>query len=171
VEAVQMENLGQSLFELVGHFVKQDSWQAKHAALAAIKQTVEYAEVQEHIDDMAKLLIAHVDHPHPRVRYTALHAIGQLANDQSPSFQENWHQRVMPVLLNKMDDSVDRVAAMAMSAFVSFGEELDNSLMIGYAQAGSFFVEDVLDAHPQYDYYHLQHEDETVEVSITRMPG
>ena len=36
---------------------------------------------------MTKMLLQHVDHPHPRVRYTALHAIGQLANDQAPTFQ------------------------------------------------------------------------------------
>ena len=65
------------------------------------------------------------------MRFTALHGLGQLANDQSPHFQETSHQQVMPVLTRKMDDQVDRVASMAMSAFVSFGEELDNSLMAG----------------------------------------
>ena len=133
----------------------KDSWQAKHAALAAVKQTVEYVEEQSHVEEMAKLLLAHVDHPHPRhlaleidghrgnsgrkrarkarkakprmqrwlrVRFTALHGLGQLANDQSPHFQETSHQQVMPVLTRKMDDQVERVASMAMSAFVSFGE-------------------------------------------------
>eukprot|EP00408_Alexandrium_pacificum_P016719 CAMPEP_0171183340 /NCGR_PEP_ID=MMETSP0790-20130122/15229_1 /TAXON_ID=2925 /ORGANISM="Alexandrium catenella, Strain OF101" /LENGTH=1111 /DNA_ID=CAMNT_0011648315 /DNA_START=33 /DNA_END=3368 /DNA_ORIENTATION=+ len=133
VQAVGMEYVSAALFALIGKFAQQDAWQAKHAALAAIKQTVEYADEREHINEMAKLLMLHSDHPHPRVRFTALHAIGQLANDQSPQFQEEWHQTVMPMLLAKMDDSVDRVAAMAMSAFVSFGEELDNTLMAGYA--------------------------------------
>jgi hypothetical protein len=36
---------------------------------------------------------------------------------------------------------------------------------------GSFFVEDVEDAHPQQEYYHPQREDGTVEGSISRMPG
>jgi len=135
VEAVGMETLSSALFQLVGNFTSQDAWQAKLAGLAAIKQTVEYVEEASHIDEMAKLLLAHVDHAHPRVRYTSLHAIGQLANDQAPQFQDKWHQTVMPVLLTKMDDQVDRVASMAMSAFVSFGEELDNTLMLQYANA------------------------------------
>lgn len=134
VEAAGMEALAGPLLQLIGHYTQQASWQAKHAALAAIKQTVEYVEEKPHVDGMAKLLLEHVDHPHPRVRYTALHAIGQLANDQAPHFQEHWYLTVMPVLLKKMDDPVDRVAAMAMSAFVSFGEELDTSLMLEYAQ-------------------------------------
>lgn len=132
-EAATMETIANGLFRLIAHFSQQDSWQAKHAALAAVKQTVEYVE-EEHVDEMAKLLLGHVDHPHPRVRFTALHGLGQLANDQSPHFQERSHQQVMPVLTRKMDDQVDRVAAMAMSAFVSFGEELDNSLMHSYAR-------------------------------------
>jgi len=133
VQAVGMDSVASQLFALIGRFAQQDAWQAKHAALAAIKQTVEYADEREHINEMGKLLVMHVEHPHPRVRYTALHAIGQLANDQAPQFQEEWHTTVMPLLLNKMDDQVDRVSAMAMSAFVSFGEELDNTLMVGYA--------------------------------------
>jgi hypothetical protein len=37
--------------------------------------------------------------------------------------------------------------------------------------SGSSLVEDVEDAHPQHEHYHPQHEDGTVEVSISRMPG
>uniref|UniRef100_A0A6U9NR28 TOG domain-containing protein n=1 Tax=Zooxanthella nutricula TaxID=1333877 RepID=A0A6U9NR28_9DINO len=133
VEAMTMEASSAALFALVERFCQQDAWQAKLAALTAVKQTVEYVEESAHMNAMAKLLFQHVEHPHPRVRYTALHAIGQLSNDQAPEFQDSWHQTVMPVLLKKMDDPVDRVAAMAMSAFVSFGEELDNAIMIKYA--------------------------------------
>jgi len=133
VEAVGMENLSAPLFQLVGNFTSQEAWQSKLAGIAAVKQTVEYVEEPAHIDEMAKMLLNHVSHAHPRVRYTALHAIGQLANDQAPQFQDKWHRTVMPVFLEKMTDPVDRVASMAMSAFVSFGEELDNTLMLEYA--------------------------------------
>jgi hypothetical protein len=36
---------------------------------------------------------------------------------------------------------------------------------------GSFLVEDVEDAHPQHEQSYPQHEDGTVKVSISRMPG
>merc|ERR1719343_498461 len=87
----------------------------------------------EHVNEMAKLLIAHLDHPHPRIRYMALHAIGQLANDQAPHFQDAWHQSLLPELFKKIEDPIDRVSSMAMSAFVSFGEELDKALMLQYS--------------------------------------
>merc|ERR1719188_1952 len=129
-----MESVSSALFQLVAQFASQEAWQAKLAALTAVKQTVEYVEETEHMNEMAKLLLAHMDHPHPRVRYTALHALGQLSNDQAPQFQDSWHATVMPALLIKMDDQIDRVASMAMSAFVSFGEELENALMAHYAR-------------------------------------
>lgn len=138
VEAVGMESVSQFLFPLVAQFAQQDAWQSKHAALCAIKQTVEYVEDQSHVGEMAKLLINHLKHPHPRIRYTSLHAIGQLANDQAPQFQEEFHQTVMPLLLEASDDQVDRVAAMAMSAFVSFAEEIASETMTHYKYAQPF---------------------------------
>jgi hypothetical protein len=127
-EALSMEAISAPLSTLIATFQQQPSWKAQHAALAAVKQTVEYVEEKEHMISMAGLLISNVNHPHPRVRYTALHAIGQLANDQAPQFQEHFHAQVMPLLMTCMDDKVDRVAAMAMSAFVSFAEELKDMM-------------------------------------------
>jgi len=135
VDAVGMDAAGGSLFQLIGQYAQRTEWQYIHAALAAIKQTVEYVEEQTQSDQMAQLLLQHMGHAHPRVRYTALHALGQLANDQSPGFQERAHKQVMPVLSEKMDDPVDKVAAMAMSAFVSFAEELEGPLMSEYSSA------------------------------------
>mmetsp|Transcript_24483 Transcript_24483/g.70279 ORF Transcript_24483/g.70279 Transcript_24483/m.70279 type:complete len:1125 (+) Transcript_24483:112-3486(+) len=134
VKAVEIEGIGAALSAAITASAAQDSWQAKHAALAAIRQTVEYVEDKSHVDAMAQVCLGHLQHPHARVRFMALLALGQLANDQAPHFQESNHRTVMPTLLSMMDDSVDRVAAMAMSAFTSFGESLDNSLMAQYAQ-------------------------------------
>lgn len=133
VEAMGIESLSASLFGVIKKYSELDAWQAKHAALSCVRQTVEYVEENEHVDEMATLVLLHVDHAHPRVRYMALQAIGQISSDQAPHFQETWHARLMPQLLRKMDDPVDRVASMAMSAFVSFGGELDNSIMMSYA--------------------------------------
>jgi len=138
VEAIGMESCAQALFAVVGKNATIDAWQARHAALATLKQTVEYIEETEHMNQCAQLLLTHMEHPHPRVRYMALHALGQLANDQAPQFQEAWHKTVMPILLKMMEDPVDRVASMAMSAFVSFGSEIDGTLMLEYS---SVFME------------------------------
>merc|ERR1719191_1918006 len=48
-------------------------------------------------------------------------------------YQEKWHSQVVPVLVKKFDDPVERVSAAAMSAFTQFGEELEKPLMMTYA--------------------------------------
>lgn len=134
-EAMGIENVITPLSTFIARYVAQDIWQAKHAAVAAIRQVAEYVEDFTHTAEMGRMLLEHVDHAHPRVRFTALNAIQEMSGEQAPKFQETSHQTVMPTLLRKMDDPVDRVTEMAMSAFVSFGTELDNALMMGHAHS------------------------------------
>ncbi|PWA62018.1 importin subunit beta-3 [Artemisia annua] len=42
--------------------------------------------------------------PHPRARWAAINAIGQLATDLGPDLQVQFHQRVLPALAGAMDD-------------------------------------------------------------------
>ena len=42
--------------------------------------------------------------PHPRVRWAAINAIGQLSTDLGPDLQVQYHQRVLPALAASMDD-------------------------------------------------------------------
>ena len=42
--------------------------------------------------------------PHPRVRWAAINAIGQLSTDLGPDLQNQYHQRVLPALAAAMDD-------------------------------------------------------------------
>jgi len=166
-EALSMEVISGSLFSLIGTFQQQQSWKAQHAALAAIKQTVEYVEETAHMNEMANLLMSNVQHAHPRVRYTALHAIGQLANDQAPQFQESHHAKVMPLLMQCLDDKVDRVAAMAMSAFVSFAEELKD-MMHQYAKP---FMEKFLTRLQSSNHRGIQEESITAVAVIAAVIG
>eukprot|EP00929_Paragymnodinium_shiwhaense_P034542 TRINITY_DN18781_c0_g1_i1.p1 TRINITY_DN18781_c0_g1~~TRINITY_DN18781_c0_g1_i1.p1 ORF type:complete len:1117 (-),score=455.11 TRINITY_DN18781_c0_g1_i1:188-3538(-) len=134
VEEVGIEATQDTLLKLIELYASSNEWQKKVAALAAIRQTVEYVEDRVLVDKLATVLLQHAEHPHPRVRFAAMHALGQTSNDHKPHFQERMHKQVMPVLLQKFDDPCNRVSAMTMSAFTSFGEELDNALMQSYAQ-------------------------------------
>ena len=42
--------------------------------------------------------------PHPKVRWAAINAIGQLSTDLGPHLQEQFHQKVLPALVGAMDD-------------------------------------------------------------------
>ena len=42
--------------------------------------------------------------PHPRVRYAACNAIGQLSTDFAPQLEKKFHDRIIPGLLIILDD-------------------------------------------------------------------
>lgn len=52
--------------------------------------------------------------PHPRVRYAACNAIGQMSTDFANVFQKKFHDKVIPGLLMLLDDNANpRVQAHA----------------------------------------------------------
>jgi importin-5 len=51
---------------------------------------------------------------HPRVRYAACNAVGQMATDFAPTFEKKFHDKVVPGLLMVLDDNANpRVQAHA----------------------------------------------------------
>jgi len=131
-EALTVENIGAPLFTAIGMQASQQDWRAKHASLTAIKQVSENLEEEEHINEFTRLLLPQMEHPHPRVRFMALEALGQLS-ESVEGYQERWHAQVVPALVRKFDDPVDRVSAAALECFTKFGEELEKPLMMNYA--------------------------------------
>lgn len=58
---------------------------------------------------------------HPRVRYAACNAIGQMSTDFAPNFQKKFHEKVVPGLLLVLDDNQNpRVQAHAGIYCVQF---------------------------------------------------
>uniref|UniRef100_A0A672IFL1 Karyopherin (importin) beta 3 n=1 Tax=Salarias fasciatus TaxID=181472 RepID=A0A672IFL1_SALFA len=70
---------------------------------------------------------------HPRVRYAACNAIGQMATDFAPTFQKKFHDKVISALLQTMEDqSNPRVQAHAAAALINFTEDCPKSLLVPY---------------------------------------
>uniref|UniRef100_A0A671P2B1 Importin-5 n=1 Tax=Sinocyclocheilus anshuiensis TaxID=1608454 RepID=A0A671P2B1_9TELE len=87
-------------------------------------------EVQAH----RQLCFPHSDPlQHPRVRYAACNAIGQMATDFAPTFQKKFHDKVISALLQTMEDqSNPRVQAHAAAALINFTEDCPKTLLIPY---------------------------------------
>lgn len=69
-------------------------------------------------------VIRFLQDPHPRVRYAACNAIGQMATDFAPVFQKRFHEMVVPGLLLVMDDGVNprvQVRLSLLSLFLLLG--------------------------------------------------
>ena len=53
---------------------------------------------------------------HPRVRYAACNAVGQMSSDFAPTLQKKFHDKIVPSLLLLLDDNLNpRVQAHAGS--------------------------------------------------------
>jgi importin-5 len=59
---------------------------------------------------------------HPRVRWAACNAVGQLSTDLAPTIQKNGHERIMNALVPLLESTEPRVQAHAAAALVNFCE-------------------------------------------------
>ena len=122
-----------TVFSVVGEFIRQ-TWQHKVAAVMTLSQCAEVIEDDSHTDAIVQLLLEQVKDPHPRVRYAALHALGQSSTDCAPHMQETWHEQVLPALTSAIDDPVLRVGSHACAAFVNFAEECDVDVLLPHME-------------------------------------
>lgn len=82
---------------------------------------------------------------HPRVRYAACNAVGQMSTDFAPTFEKKFHDVVIPGLLLVLDDNANpRVQAHAGAALVNFSEDCAKSILMPYLDAIMGKLESIL---------------------------
>ncbi|KAL6321457.1 hypothetical protein AAG906_016556 [Vitis piasezkii] len=81
-------------------------WQKHHATLIALAQIAKVCSkvMIKNLEQMVTMVLNTFPNPHPRVRWAAINAIGQLSTDMGPDLQVQYHQRVLPALAASMDD-------------------------------------------------------------------
>eukprot|EP01135_Chromosphaera_perkinsii_P006621 Nk52_evm23s554 gene=Nk52_evmTU23s554 len=123
-------------FQAVSEMLKRD-WKHRHAALMTISAIGEGCQKQMEKDLVKVVLLAipYLGDEHPRVRYAACNALGQMATDFAPAFQNAFHAQVMPALLAVMDDvNNPRVQAHSAAALVNFCEQATKELLDPYLE-------------------------------------
>ncbi|KAK4780071.1 hypothetical protein SAY87_016177 [Trapa incisa] len=116
-------------------YLSAQEWQKHHAALIAVAQIAEgCAKVMiKNLDRVVSMVLNSFQDPHPRVRWAAINAIGQLSTDLGPDLQLHYHQQVLPALAGAMDDFQNpRVQAHAASAILNFSENCTPVILLPY---------------------------------------
>ncbi|KAL4611944.1 uncharacterized protein LOC142606716 [Castanea sativa] len=116
-------------------YLAAPEWQKHHAALIALAQIAEgCAKVMiKNLDHVLAMVLNSFQHPHPRVRWAAINAIGQLSTDLGPDLQVKYHGQVLPALAASMDDFQNpRVQAHAASAVLNFSENCTPDILTPY---------------------------------------
>ncbi|XP_059462421.1 uncharacterized protein LOC132191425 [Corylus avellana] len=116
-------------------FLAAPEWQKHHAALIALAQIAEGCSkvMIKNLEQVLSMVLKSFQHPHPRVRWAAINAIGQLSTDLGPELQVHYHAQVLPALAGAMDDFHNpRVQAHAASAVLNFSENCTPDILTPY---------------------------------------
>lgn len=131
--------------QMLGH----SDWKQRYAALMAISAVGEgsHKQMELMLDDIMRAVINFLNDPHPRVRYAACNAIGQMSTDFAPIFEKKFHEQVVPGLLNLLGDVENpRVQAHAGAALVNFSEDCPKIILTKYLDDIMKKLEGILNA-------------------------
>ncbi|KAG9262144.1 importin-5 [Astyanax mexicanus] len=115
--------------------LQNSDWRYRHAGLMALSAIGEgcHQQMETILNEIVNFVLLFCQDPHPRVRYAACNAIGQMATDFAPTFQKKFHDKVISALLQTMEDqSNPRVQAHAAAALINFTEDCPKALLIPY---------------------------------------
>ncbi|KMS98771.1 hypothetical protein BVRB_3g068480 [Beta vulgaris subsp. vulgaris] len=121
--------------ELLPALLAAPEWQKHHAALICLAQIAEGCSkvMIKNLEQVVSMVLNSFQDPHPRVRWAAINAIGQLSTDLGPDLQMQYHNRVLPALASAMDDFQNpRVQAHAASAVLNFSENCTPEILTPY---------------------------------------
>ncbi|XP_006367597.1 importin-5-like [Solanum tuberosum] len=116
-------------------YLAAPEWQKHHAALIALAQIAEGCSkvMIKNLEQVVNMVLNSFQDPHPRVRWAAINAIGQLSTDLGPDLQVQYHNRVLPALATAMDNfQSPRVQAHAASAVLNFSENCTPEILTPY---------------------------------------
>lgn len=122
----------------IPNMMQSEDWRYRHAALMAISAIGEGCgkQMQVVLEDVVAAVLPFCQDSHYRVRYAACNALGQMANDFSPSLQRKFHEKVIPALLLALDDfDTPRVQTHAGAALVNFSEQCPKTILVKYLPA------------------------------------
>jgi len=121
--------------DLVPAFLDHPDWKYRHAALSCISQVAEGCakQMKEHLESIVDQIARRFEDQHPRVRWAAINAMGQLETDLGPDLQNQFHAKVLPALTHVMDDAANpRVQSHAAAAVINFTENCHKDILVPY---------------------------------------
>ena len=122
------------VMDAVSQMLQNPDWRHRFAAMMAVSAVGEgcHDQMLPMLPRILSGILPFLTDSHPRVRYAACNALGQMASDFSPEFQEKFHN-IVPNLMLLLDDHMNpRVQAHAGAALVNFFEECTPKIVANY---------------------------------------
>ncbi|MFH4978712.1 hypothetical protein AB6A40_005421 [Gnathostoma spinigerum] len=135
--------------ELASRLIQDgNNWKNRHAGIMGLSTIGEGCkrQMEPNIEGIVNSILPYLEDPHPRVRYAACNALGQMSTDFAPTLQKKCHEKVVNGLCARLVDlSCPRVAAHAGAALVNFSEECPKAIITTYLPQMMEKLEFVLD--------------------------
>ena len=115
-EKICMPIFSQILLDLV----KMNNWRYRYSALMGLSQVGEYISDVQEMNHVVDFTLNFFKDENPKVRYAALHCIGQFSDDAKIIFQERYTEKVLPNLIKMFSDPISRVVSHVLAAMTNF---------------------------------------------------
>ncbi|KAJ3408814.1 hypothetical protein HDV05_004749, partial [Chytridiales sp. JEL 0842] len=120
-------------FVVIPKFLGSEEWQKRHAGLMAVSVMGEGCRelMMESLEQVVRLVLPYLRDAHPRVRYAACNAVGQMCTDFAPVMQRKFNDDILSHMVPLMEDVANpRVQAHCAAALVNFMEDAEK-LQVG----------------------------------------
>ena len=106
-----------------------NDWRYKAAVLMIMSQISEDISIDK-IQTFVSLITNSFANEHPKVRFATAHAIGQLADDLKPEFQVKYFDEIFPLIIQGLNDPVERCASHWFACLTNFFEDFTDETKI-----------------------------------------
>uniref|UniRef100_A0A7R9V0M6 TOG domain-containing protein n=1 Tax=Chlamydomonas euryale TaxID=1486919 RepID=A0A7R9V0M6_9CHLO len=121
--------------QLLPTWLRDADWRRRHATLICLAQIAEGCAklMQKQLGPLTDMCLSGLQDSHPKVRWAACQALGQMCTDLGPELQTAHHAKLLPALMALMDDfNNPRVQAHACAATVNFADNVEEELLPPY---------------------------------------
>ena len=126
--ATKMKPIVQELIE-AQFSSKKSTWQEIHSWLMIIALLGEYMDNINDAEPFVEIAIKYLIHENPKVRYSAIHTIGQMSTDLQPAFQAQFWDKLLAKLITWLSDRYPRLQAHAWASLTNFLEGATDDLI------------------------------------------
>ncbi|KIM80944.1 hypothetical protein PILCRDRAFT_89265 [Piloderma croceum F 1598] len=122
-------------FEHLPGMLASYDWRLRRAGLAVIAQVVvpwSFTIMQDDLSKLVKMVVPLFKDSHPRVRYAACQAVGQLYSDVHHSAQKKFGRELFVVLISTLEAPEKRVRSQAAAALIDLCDGIQQAEIMPY---------------------------------------
>ena len=93
-----------NISELIQHSNQQE-WKYKYIAYITVAEISKFINEISNIEKLIELILLDLTNQNPKIQYSAIYCIAELSEHHHPDFQNEYHKKVLPLLIEIMKNS------------------------------------------------------------------